>query len=437
MKPSSILYTADLTYVDEAFRPGVGVLVSGAEITAVGDAEKLEQQAAEIRTFDGQALMPGTVNAHNHSFQSLVRGFADDLPFFDWRDQGIYKYSLDLGPEGIYTGALLAFGEMLTYGVTTVVDFFYLHDDGNENSRAVIRAAKELGIRLVLARTMYDWEQGPEKYRERVEDAAKRCHELIDEFDGDPRVTICPAPHSPHAASEAMIRAGVEIARARGGRFHIHVAEGQYEVDMIQERHGLRPMAWLDEIGACNEQMVAVHCVWLDDDEIELMARRGAKLAYNPASNMFLADGITRIREMLDHGIRIGLGTDGACSNNRTSVFDEMRTASLLQKVRLLDSAACRADEVFAMGTTNAGEVLGLPIGRIAPGHKADFVAVDLNDITLQPVQNLRNNIVYAMAPSAVTEVIVDGRTICANRELLTIPLGKIVEQVRRLTADW
>jgi 5-methylthioadenosine/S-adenosylhomocysteine deaminase len=437
MENTSTLYTADLIYVDDTFQSGVAVLVSGAEIQAVGDAEELKPRAQKVRNFRDQALMPGTVNSHNHSFQSLVRGFADDLPFFDWRDQGIYKYSLDLGPEEIYVGALFAFGEMLTYGVTTVVDFFYLHDDGNENSRAVIRAAKALGIRLVLARTMYDWQQGPAKYRERVEDAAERCYELMDEFDSDPRVTICPAPHSPHAASEAMIRAGVEIARARGGRFHIHVAEGQYEVDMIQERHGLRPMAWLDEIGACNEQMVAVHCVWLDDDEISLMARRGAKLAYNPASNMFLADGITRIREMLDHGIRIGLGTDGACSNNRTSVFDEMRTASLLQKVRLLDSAACRADEVFAMGTTNAGEVLGLPIGRIATGHKADFVALDLNHITLQPVQNLRNNIVYAMAPEAITEVIVDGRTIYSDGELLTIPRGKIVEDVRRVTGNW
>ncbi len=431
------LYTADLMYVDGSFRQDLAMLVSGSQIQAVGSVDELRERTQKVHRFAGQALMPGTVNAHNHSFQSLVRGFADDMPFFEWRDQGIYKYSLDLGPEEIYVGALFAFGEMLTYGVTTVVDFFYLHDNGNDNSRAVIRAAKDVGIRLVLARTMYDWQKGPEKYRESVDDASRRCQELMDEFEEDANVTVCPAPHSPHAASEAMIRAGAEIARSRGGRFHIHVAEGQYEVDMIQERYGLRPMAWLDEIGACSEQMVAVHCVWLDDAEIELMARRGAKLAYNPASNMFLGDGITRIREMLDHGVLVALGTDGACSNNRTSIFDEMRTASLLQKVRLLDSSGCRAGEVFAMGTTNAGEVLGLPIGRIAPGYKADLVALNLGHITLQPVQNLRNNIVYAMSPDAIAEVIVGGRSVCRGRELLTVPLGRIVEQVHKVTKTW
>lgn len=437
MGDEQILYLADLIYVEGAFRPGQAILVAGNEIRSVGSREELQGLAGGTRSFEGKALMPGTVNAHNHSFQSLVRGFADDRPFFDWRNHGIYRYSLDLGPDEIYTGALFAFGEMLTYGVTTVVDFFYLHDDGNENSRAVIRAAKDLGIRLVLARTMYDWEEGPAKYRERVDDAVQRCYELMDEFASDPTVCVCPAPHSPHAASEAMIRAGADIARERGGRFHIHVAEGQYEVDMIQTRHGLRPMAWLDSVGACNEQMVAVHCVWLDDAEIALMSARGAKLAYNPASNMFLGDGITRIREMLDQGVCIGLGTDGACSNNRTSVFDEMRTASLLQKVRLLNSTGCSAEEAFAMGSTNAGEVLGLPVGRIAPGYRADLVALDLNHITLQPVQNLRNNIVYAMAPEAITDVIVDGRDICSDRELVTVPQRRIVERVQKMTKGW
>ncbi|RMD95367.1 MAG: amidohydrolase, partial [Calditrichaeota bacterium] len=254
------LVTANQIYYKGNFQSGLGILVENGEIKKVGQLEEFKEAEQELINFPGKALLPGTINAHNHSFQSLVRGFGDDMNFFDWRDKGIYKYSLDLGPEEIYVGALFAFGEMLTYGVTTVCDFFYLHDQGNENSRAVIRAAKDLGIRLVLARTFYDWEVGPAKYRESIDDASRRCHELMDEFENDPMITICPAPHSPHAASPEMIKAGYQVAVARNTPFHIHVAEGQYEVKMISEKYGLTPMRYLEDLGVCSERMVAVHC---------------------------------------------------------------------------------------------------------------------------------------------------------------------------------
>lgn len=431
------LYTADQIYYQDQFKTGLGILVENGEIIEVNVEKELKTSADESIHFSGKALMPGTVNAHNHSFQSLVRGFGDDLTFFDWRNQGIYKYSLDLGPEEIYVGALFAFGEMLTYGVTTVCDFFYLHDQGNENSRSVIQAAKDLGIRLVLARTMFDWEVGPAKYRESIDDSAQRCIDLMDEFENDSLVSICPAPHSPHASSSEMIQAGFKIAEEKDAQFHIHVAEGQYEVEMISEKFALTPMRYLEHLGVCSPRMVGVHCVWLDDGELDLMARKKAKLAYNPTSNMFLGDGITKIREMLDRGITISLGTDGACSNNRTSVFDEMRMASLLQKVKHLDATACTADEVFDMGTKNGGQVLGLPIGEIKPRFKADFVTLDLQHISLQPVQNLKKNIVYAMSPKAVQDVIVNGKVVFTEGDIVKNPLKKIVERVREVTQEW
>lgn len=431
------IFTADQIYYQDKFQTSLGILVENGEILKVGAETDFRNSANDSVHFAGKALMPGTVNAHNHSFQSLVRGFGDDLSFFDWRDRGIYKYSLDLGPEEIYVGALFAFGEMLTYGVTTVCDFFYLHDQGNENSRAVIRAAKDLGIRLVLARTMYDWETGPAKYRESVDDSAKRCLDLMKEFRDDSIVTVCPAPHSPHAASPEMIKAGRKVAEETHSRFHIHVAEGQYEVKMISEKYGFTPMRYLEDLGVCCDRMVAVHCVWLDDSELDLMAERQVKLAYNPASNMFLGDGITKIREMLDRGITISLGTDGACSNNRTSVFDEMRMASLLQKVKHLDATACTAEEVFDMGTKNGGLALGLPVGEISQGFKADFVTLDLQHISLQPVQNVKKNIVYAMSPQAIQDVIINGKVVYTEGDVVQISLRKIVEQVRKVTRDW
>src|SRR5436309_4042345 len=218
-------------------------------------------------------------------------------------------------------------------------------------------------------------------------------------------VTVQPAPHSPHGASPAMIRAGWEVAEANDTPFHIHVAEGRYEGERTLAEHGATPMRYLDKLGVLGARMIGVHGVWLDDEEIRLMADRGAGLAYCPSSNMILGDGITRITEMKDLGILIGLGTDGGCTNNRLSVFEEMRMAALLQKVRHLDGTRLPAEDAFTMGTMGGAALLGIDAGDIAPGRAADLVAVDLAHPSMLPPTSLLKNVVYAMAPQAITDV--------------------------------
>ncbi len=434
----------DLLWSEGKFVPNQGVVIEDGIIQRIGPADELIAQSPDARQtwLGGQALVPGTINAHNHSFQSLVRGFGDDLPFFQWRDHGIYRYSLNLDEEGVYTGALLAFGEMLRYGVTTVVDFFYLHHESNDYDLAVMRAAQDVGIRLVLARCLYSWETGPEVYRESLDHAVDRTRELArlarERDGGRSMLTVQPAPHSPHAASPEMIVAGHALAQELDTPFHIHVSEGRYEVEMIQQRHGLPPIHWLDSLGVLDDRAVLVHAVWATPEEIALMGERRVHLAYNPASNMFLGDGITDIPAMLAAGVRVALGTDGGCSNNRTSVFDEMRTCALLQKVRRLDGATLSAEEVFAMGTVNGGSALRLPIGDIAPGKRADLVALDLADISLQPPNRLIKNIVYAMSPQAIHSVWVDGKQRLSNGELTGwLTLREISARVQVLTKNW
>lgn len=417
------VYTSQLLFYQGKFQKNLAIEVFNGTITRISHISDFKN----VTDLGEVAVLPGTVNTHNHSFQSLVRGFGDDLSFFDWRDQGIYKYSLNLTKDDIYTGALFAFGEMLKNGVTTVCDFFYIQDEGNDNANAVIQAAKDLGIRLVLARCFYDWEKAPKRYRETPKDAAKRCLELIEAYKEDPLITIYPAPHSPHAASPAMILAAFEVAQKQNIMFHMHVSEAQYEVESIRKEKGLTPLLYLDHLGIVTSKMVLVHGVWLTDEEIELMSVRGVKLSYNPSSNMFLGDGITPIRKMLDKGIIIGLGTDGACSNNKTSIFEEMRMTALLQKVQALDSAVITAEEVFRMGTENGGIVLGLPIGKLEAGYRADFVTVNLNCLELHPLQNLHKNMVYSFSPVVLKDVYVHGKKI-------EIPEQKIIERVRRLT---
>jgi 5-methylthioadenosine/S-adenosylhomocysteine deaminase len=331
----------DLVLTDAGWQAGRAVVVEAGRIDAI---EPVHRVWPSDVTLAGKALLPGTVNAHGHTFQSLLRGLGDDLDFMGWRDRVLYPFSEKLDRRAIALGATFAFAEMLLHGATTCVDFFYLHDTGNENAEAVIDAARRVGIRLVLARGMYDWEGAPQRYRETVADAARRTRELIAAHRHDATTLVQPAPHSPHGASPGMIQAGWEVAEAEGVPFHIHVAEGRYEGERTLKEHGATPIRYLDRLGVLGPRMVGVHCVWLDDDEIALMGTRGAALAYCPGSNMFLGDGITRVPEMLRAGVRIGLGTDGGCTNNRLSVFDEMRTCSLLQRVRLLDGTALAAE---------------------------------------------------------------------------------------------
>ena len=413
------------------------VTISDGRITAVEPAYPADAAAADVVRLRGKALLPGTVNAHCHTFQSLLRGLGDDLDFMAWRDRVLYPYSTRLDHEGIYLGAAFAFAEMLLHGATTCVDFFYLQDNGNENAEAVIRAARDVGIRLVLARTMYDWDGAPARYRETPADAARRVRELIRAHTGDALVAVQPAPHSPHGASPAMIRAGWEVAEETNTKFHIHAAEGPYEGQRTLAEHGATPIRLLDKLGVLGPRMIRVHCVWLDDEELRLMADRGAGLAYCPSSNMILGDGITRITEMKALGLLIGLGTDGGCTNNRLSVFDEMRMAALLQKVRHLDGTRLPAEQAFAMGTVDGGRLLGLPAGDIAPGMLADLVAVDLEHPSLHPRTHLLKNVVYAMSHQAVTDVWVHGRQVVRGQRLATMDQAGLMERVRALTFDW
>ena len=424
----------ELVLTETGLASGRVVTIDGGRIASIEPLERLRPGDVALA---GKALLPGTVNAHCHTFQSLLRGLGDDLDFMGWRDRVLYPFSQRLSRRAIALGASFAFAEMLLHGATTCVDFFYLQDDGNENAEAVIEAARAVGIRLVLARAMYDWEGAPARYRETVADATRRTRELMTAHRRAETTLIQPAPHSPHGASPAMIRAGWELAEDEDTRFHIHVAEGQYEGERTRREHGATPIRYLDGLGVLGPRMIGVHCVWLDDEEVRLMGARRAALAYCPSSNMFLGDGITRVPELLAAGVRVALGTDGGCTNNRLSVFEEMRMTSLLQRVRLLDGGAINAATVFGLGTRSGAEVLGLEAGVLAPGALADLVAVDLDDASLHPRTDVLKSIVYAMSPRAVTDVWVHGRRVVARGRLATVDAGALLASVREVTRGW
>lgn len=435
------IFIADALWNNNTVYEHYGMCTEDGMITRVDDADVLKAEAEKnnipITVFKDSALFPGFVNTHNHSFQSLLKGVADDKDFFTWRNEALYKYSNVITPDDLYTGALFAFGEMLKAGITTVCDFFYINAQSNSNAEQIIQAAKDLGIRFVLARTFYDWDGAPKCYQETPEQAVHNTEALLKHYETDPLVSIIPAPHSLHGASETMIKAASELATQYQLPCHMHIAEGEYERQMILEKYGKTPIALLKEWGVLNDRLVGIHCVWVDDHDLDLMQAANAMVSYNPSSNMFLGDGITPITKMLERNITIGLGTDGGCSNNRASIVEEMRMCALLQKVNHCDGTVISAEDVLKMGTFNTERILGLRVGKLLPGCAADFVVLNLNDISLQPQPFWPKQVVYSMQPSAITASYVAGKAVYSQGEILGVSEKQIVSKIQTLWKNW
>jgi 5-methylthioadenosine/S-adenosylhomocysteine deaminase len=430
---------AQLVWDGQSFLSGRALLVDGDRSGGVVDLDSIPDDIP-LENWGEVALLPGTVNAHGHAFQSLFKGFADDRIFAAWRDDVLYPFSERLDGEAIYTGALFAFAEALLAGVTTTVDFFYLHDGGNDNARLVLRAARDVGIRLVLARALYDPDaptSAPARYREPVFESVSRCKALAKECEGDPLISVQPAPHSLHAASPETVAAALGLARELDVPCHLHLAEASYERDQVRDRYGTTPVRLLSRHDLLDHRLVTVHTVWADDEELDLLAESGAGVVHCPGANAFLGDGIARIPEMIARKIRVGLGPDGGCANNRQSVFDEMRTASLVAKARLRDGSALDAPTTLRLGTEGGADLLGLAVGSFQAGRFADVVALDLADLSLQPPGNLDRLIVSSMQPTAIARVMVGGEIVVDGGRPTKFDLADLRARIAEVTRGW
>lgn len=430
---------AALIYTPQGFISRSSLLIEGDRVQGVCETG-LEPADATIESWGQVALVPGTINAHGHAFQHLLRGFADDRVFESWRDDVLYPFSMALTPDDIYAGALFAFSEALLNGITTTVDFFYLNDDSNRNAELVAQAAKDVGIRLVMARAFYDSAaptKAPDRFREPVEVSAARCRALFEQYLDDPLVSVQPAPHSLHAVAPENIAVARDLALDLGVPFHIHVAEAEYERRMIQDQYGATPVRVLAKAGLLGEDTITVHSVWVDDEEIDLLAQSRAGVVHCPGANAFLGDGIARITDMIDRGVRVALGCDGGCANNRQSIFDEMRLTSLLAKAQARDGGAFDAGTAFYLGTRAGADLLGLKNGSLEPGRLADLVALDLTDLSLYPRRTMPYQIVNSMQSTAIERVMVGGEVVAGRGELLKYDLEDVRDRVARTTGMW
>jgi 5-methylthioadenosine/S-adenosylhomocysteine deaminase len=381
--------------------------VEGERIAATGTRAQLQERfpQAALQTYGADAVVvPGFINGHSHAYQILMRGWADDLPFARWRSDALYKVVPQLTPDQIYATFRLAFDEMLAAGITTVAEFFYLNGAGNAHGREAIRAAHDAGIRLVFARTWMDADYAPDAFRESIDTAAERTRALMNEF---PHVHICVAPHSLHAASHEMVRAAAQFARSEECTMHIHVAEAQYEGAQTLERFGATPIALLKRLDALDERTIAIHAIYISEEEKRQIAAAGARVIHNPMTNQYLGDGICDVCGLQALGVPMGLGTD---ADVKPSLIEEMRAAALLQKIAKLDGSALGATAAFSLATAQGAAALGVEAGDLRAGAYADYCVVDAGGI--DPWSPAVNAVVYRAENAWVRETHVGGRQV-------------------------
>ena len=384
-----------------------------------------ESNIDKVIDAEGKILLPGLVNTHTHLSMTLFRGLADDLSLDSWLNDHIWPMEANLNGDYCYIGALLGAVELIKSGTTTFSDMYFYMED-------VARAVEDAGIRAVLSYGMIDF--GIEEKREAE---IKENMALFNACNGmaDGRIKVFFGPHSPYTASEELLVKVRELADEYGIGIHIHVSETQKEINDSLDERGLRPFEYLEKIGFLGPDVVAAHCVWLSDNEIEIIKKHGVKVSHNPCSNMKLASGIAPVSKLIENGICVSIGTDGASSNNNLDLIEELKTASLLQKVSTLDPKVLDSEESIRMATIKGAEALGLDdeIGTIEVGKKADIILIDTAAANMTPdSSSLSSNVVYSANGSNVDTTICNGKILMENKKLTTLDEEEIYAKARQ-----
>ncbi len=390
--------------------------------TAGADASGAESGAAagfEAVDAKGHLVMPGLINAHTHAYMTILRNYADDVDFGEWLFNRVMPVEDQLPAESAYWLNLLAFAEMFQSGTTSYVDMhMYRCMSG--------KAAQDAGIRAFIGRGLVGTDlfgDGLSRFEEAM--AEKK------EYESD-RIRFILSPHAPYSCSEKLYRQVMEEAEKQGLMVQTHLSEGLTEVENVLKEHGKTPVQWLYDIGFLKKRTLLAHCVQMREDDLGLIAKSGASVVTNPASNAKLGNGFAPVTAMDQAGINVCLGTDGTSSNNTLNMFREMGLLSLIHKGLEKDSTAMPAQKVIAAATANGARALNMEnrLGVIAPGAKADLIFLDLKAPSLFPNNNIVSSLVYSANGSEVRSVMVDGAFVMKNRELLTIDYERVCYEV-------
>nr|WP_147822742.1 amidohydrolase [Salidesulfovibrio onnuriiensis] len=402
------------------------VAVADGVVVAVGASSELRQawEARDKMDLPGKLLMPGLVNGHCHAPMVLLRGIADDLPLMEWLEDNIWPIEHQLTEEIIELGARLACAEMLATGTTAFLDG-YIHEE------VVGRAVQQSGMRAVLGEGFFGF---PSPMFPTPQHCWDSIRDIDGQFAGEPRVRSAVTPHAVFTVPPEHLTASYELAEELGMPWQVHLAESPVETAVCMEKYGKRPVELLDSLGLLSSRVTLHHCVDVNDGEIALLAEKQARVVHNPASNFKLNSGMCPVQKMLDAGVVVGLGTDGAASNNQLNMFRDMGLAALMGKVRADDASAVSASSVLDMATRNSAQCLHWPeLGRIEAGCPADIIALDLDAPNLQPLFNPVSQLVYATSGHEVCMTMVAGKVVYRDGKYTEFDRNELFEEVRRV----
>lgn len=367
-------------------------------------------------------LIPGLINLHTHAAMNLLRGYADDLPLMTWLQEHIWPAeTLHVSSEFVHDGTRLACLEMLKTGVTCFNDMYFF-------SEAVVAAAVEAGIRVAAGLILVD---APTPYAADPDDYLQKGLALRDHWSDHPLVSFCMAPHAPYTVSDRSLEKVALYAEKLDLPIHIHLHETEAEIQHSIETYGVRPLARLKALGLLTPNLIAVHAIHLNAEEITWLAKQGCHVAHCPSSNLKLASGFAPIGKLLAAGVNVGIGTDGAASNNRLDLLDEMRLTALLGKAVSNDPAAIPAHQALHMATLAGAQALGLAanIGSLEVGKYADIVAVDLSQAATQPCYDPISQLVYSAGSDQVSHVWIGGKAVLIEGQCQTLNSREVLGQ--------
>jgi 5-methylthioadenosine/S-adenosylhomocysteine deaminase len=406
--------------------PNGAVAIDGADIVGVDTVESIGKQFRGRETIDasGQVVLPGLINTHTHAPMVLYRGLADDLALTEWLNKFIFPAEAKtVSPEFVRAGTRLALAEMIESGTTTFADMYYFEEE-------IARETSQAGVRGVLGQTVI---QFPVADAKTPADALARAEAFIKQFKDDPLITPAVAPHAMYTLDGPTLKAARELSRRYMVPTLIHVAETRDEVKTAQERFRGSPVAYLDSLGFLGPGVLAAHGVWVSDADVAILKARGVGVSHNPESNMKLASGTAPVPAYLRADVAVGLGTDGAASNNDLDMFEAMRVASLLHKHQTVDPRTLGARTALELATIRGARALGMDrvIGSLEPRKRADLITVSMSGIRQTPMYDPLSHLVYVSRGDDVQNTIVNGRVLMRARKLTTLDEAAVINDAR------
>ncbi|MCR5176313.1 MAG: amidohydrolase [Anaerovibrio sp.] len=422
---SSILIRDSYVLMADYTTKVADIAIKDNEILAVGDIPA-DFKADRVISGKDHFAVPGFVNGHTHASMTLLRSYGDDMELMDWLNNRIWPTEAKMVEEDIRVGGELAVLEMIKSGTTAYADMYGPHME------SVAELTIKAGIRGILARGAIGLFPAG---RQVLEDNVK----LYESYNGagDGLITIMMGVHAPYTCPPEFCEYARELAGKHDIPIHIHMNETQSEISQITEKYGKRPFKYIEDTGLFDLPSIAAHCVWLDDEDIAIMKKHNVSAIHNPGSNMKLASGVSPVPRLLNEGINVALGTDGASSNNNLDMLEEIRLAAMLHKVNELDPLAVPAKIALQMGTENGAKALGLDkVGKITAGYKADIVLYDLNRAEWCPRHDLVSLLVYSANSASVDTVICNGKMLMEKGNVLTMDEERIIKEAQRVAMD-